>query len=238
MLAFASIVAFFYAIHQKHRLVFLFVGVYLSVFLHLLSVRIGMLSLYLGLLLLVFFIFHKFNKKRYILVFSALLFLMPALSYQFIPSFKNRINYMKYDWQAFQKGEYGHNSDSRRLLSLQVGLELIKEQPIIGLSPDQMKQKINEFYLENYPSIESHNRKLPHNQILYTWLELGLFAVIILVLAFLIPIVNHSFCSHPLLYALLFIIFTSMMFDNTLETQLGMSFYAIFFSLLLNKEIE
>lgn len=145
---------------------------------------------------------------------------------------------MKYDWEAFQKGAYGHNSDSRRLLSLQVGWALIKEKPITGLGPDKIREKVNQFYLENYPSIESHNRKLPHNQILYTWLELGLFAVIILILSFLIPLINHSFLKNPLLYALLLIVFTSMMFDNTLETQLGMSFYAVFFSLLLNNKVE
>lgn len=238
MLAFGAIISFFYAIHHKQRFVFLFIGVYLSIFLHLLSVRIGMLSLYLGVLILVFFIFLKFNKKRYILIFSALLFLMPIISYQLIPSFKSRINYMKYDWQAFQKGEYGHNSDSRRLLSLQIGWQLIKEKPIAGLSPDKMKDKINQYYLENYPSIELHNRKLPHNQILYTWLELGLIAVLFLIVAFVIPLINHSFYHNPLLYAFVLIIFASMIFDNTIETQLGMSFFAVFFSLLLNKEFE
>lgn len=238
MLAFGAILSFFYAIQHKKRFVFFFISVYLSVFLHLLSVRIGMVSLYLGVLILIFFVFYKFKKKRYLLIFSALLFIMPIFSYQFIPSFKSRINFMKYDWQSFQKGEYGHNSDSRRLLSLQVGWQLIKENPITGLSPDKMKEKVNQFYIENYPSIESHNRKLPHNQILYTWLELGLFATLILILAFFIPILNHSLFKYPLLYALLLIFFTSMMFDNTLETQLGMSFFAVFSSLLISKEIE
>lgn len=237
MIAFSAIVSMFSAMKGKSKFLLLFTGIYLIFFIHLLSVRIGILTLYLGIFLMILYLLYIYNYRLLAFSFFLILFSLPIVSYQFIPSFKSRINYMKYDWEEFKSGNYGHNSDSRRLLSLKIGWQLIKEKPIIGFGPNKINQAVEQYYTDYFPEIEPHNRKLPHNQILFTWLELGIFSVTALLLVFFVPIFYYPFKENFLLYAIIIIIFTSLIFDNTLETQLGMTFFAVFFSILSNGKV-
>jgi O-antigen ligase len=244
MLSFACLVSIFLAWQKKgilflnDRRVLIFTSIFFFILIHILSVRIGLITLYAGLLLLILYYISR-SKKHFLSVLVLFVFIAaPVISYYTLPSFKNRVNYMLYDFQQLENGTIGHNSDSRRIISLKLGVKLFKENTLIGVGVGNIQNKVNETYQELYPTFEEHNRKLPHNQFLYTLVELGIIGGILLLMAFFVPLFFTNFYTLPLYYILACMVFLSMLVDNTLESQIGITFYALFSTLFLKIKTE
>jgi O-antigen ligase len=242
LLSFAVAAAMHHAVSHssflkiKSYMPWLLAGVFLFVLQHILSVRIGIISMYASLLFL--FFYHAVKSKRYYFAIMALgaLMAVPVVAYQTIPSFKNRIDYMRYDWEQMKSGDAGYNSDSRRMISLKVGWELATENIFMGVGVGYLEEATENYYLYHYPEIEDHNRKLPHNQFLSSWVELGLPGLLAMLLVFILPFLIKNIFRKPLFLSLWIIVFLSVWVDTTFETQIGIVFYSLLSSLLLKFE--
>lgn len=244
MLSFAGVVSVYMAwkknavLFVNDRKIFIFTSIFFFAISHVLSVRIGLVTMYFGLMILIlYFIFETKKHLVSVLVLSAFMS-APFVAYYTLPSFQNRINYMLYDFEQLKSGEIGHNSDSRRIVSLQIGLQLFQENTLSGTGAGNIQKKVNETYESLFPSMEAQNRKLPHNQFLYTLVELGVFGGVFLLFAFFTPFFFTKFSTQPLYFILAFIVLISMLVDNTLESQIGIVFYALFSSLFLIVKTE
>jgi O-antigen ligase len=142
---------------------------------------------------------------------------------------------MMYDLEQMQKTDIGHNSDSRRMQSLKVGWALIKEKPLIGYGLGSIEQTTANYYETELPEVKEQNRKVPHNQFMFTSLEMGLFGLFFLLAAIAIPIVQSSLFRNPLYISFAIIFLLSCLVENTFESQLGTSIYLVFGSILLKR---
>lgn len=208
--------------------------VFLFVFTHILSVRSGIAVMYLTLFALS--LQYVFKTKRYILGGSVVLMIIaaPFLAYQFVPSFKNRIEYAIYDFQNMQKGNVKNFSDGERLISYEAGFQVGNQNPWFGVGIGDLNNEIQQYYTENHPNFTV---KRPHNQFIFFYAAIGIIGTIAFSIAFLIPFFhNHNF-KDELILAFHIIVFLSFMVETTIGSAIGTAYY-IFFLLLLVKRLS
>ncbi len=203
--------------------------------LHILSVRSSLLALYLG----IFFMLIRLVviQKKYVIGLSALLVfvLTPYGAYKLIPSLQNKIAYMKYDYNTFRSGEVKNLSDGVRLLSMQGGIEIAKQNLFFGVGAGDLKIEMNKFYNKQYPQLEKGDRKLPHNQLIWTLATTGVVGLALFLFVFSFPLLVTGNQKNWLLVVLHLILFSSFFTEATLEEQIGTGFYLTFLLVLMNQ---
>lgn len=199
-----------------------------ALFLHYLSVRTGLVVLYIGILSLSIIYSIKKEKKVIGLAIALSVLLTPIIFYQSSEGFKNKVNYMLYDLNQYNIGE-GHNySDSGRLASLDVGIELFKENPWIGVGSCNIRPKSKQKFNKLYPKYEQ--MLLPHNQFLFTATNGGILGLICITIGFFIPFFLNGFKS-PYVIAMFFCLLTLFVFDQILEGTVGVGIF-LFYSMI------
>lgn len=222
-----------------YRLVLLVSALFIFVLIHILSVRTGILVLYLSIIFALLFYIVK-TKKVYLL-FIGIFFLtvLPFIAYNSIESFRNKVNYMQYDWQQYQKNEYGSNSDARRIVSLKIGWVLAKKHFPLGVGTGSLENHMQSYYQSTYPNILGTDRISPHNQFLYTLIDYGLLGFIGLIVSLFYPIFTTKVKKKQLFYILFLVITcTPLLYEISLEMQLGISFFAVFSALFIKQIIQ
>ncbi len=224
---------FFFSANEKWVQTFLLV--FLFVALHILSVRSSLLALYVGIIfLLLRFIFVQ-KKILPGTIFLLMLVVVSFSAYKFIPSLKNKIAYMKYDYNSFKSGEVRNLSDGARLLSMQGGLEVAKQNLWLGVGAGDLKIEMNKFYNEHYSQLEESGRKRPHNQFIWVLATTGIFGLALFLFAFSFPLLVNGNYKNWLLVVLHLILFSSFFTEATLEEQIGTGFYLGFLLLFINQ---
>lgn len=213
-----------------------FIAAILFITIHILAIRSGVLTLYLAIFFSLFYYVLKTKKYKIFALSMVFILSIPVVSYFTVESFQNKLNYMKYDWEQYLKKDIGNNSDARRLRSYKVGFQLAKEHPLFGFGVGNTKKGIDDYYQEHFPEISIDNRLSPHNQFLYTLIDYGLIGLIALCISLFYPLYWLINKKGRLLFLLFWIIATvPLMYDISLEMQLGITFFALFSSLLLKQ---
>jgi hypothetical protein len=198
------------------------VATILIIYLHVLAVRTGLLCFYFGSA--VFFAWLLWNhryKKVYVLLLILLLSL-PVISYFTLPTFKNRIRYLKYDLSYIKKDVYLQGSnDGNRFISIKAGWQIQNQNPVTGVGFGDIKKETDKFYGRNYPQMKETDKILPSSEwIIYGaatgWPGFILFSFIMLVPFFIRKLKNNiSWWLINIFVAL------SYLFDIGLEVQYG-----------------
>lgn len=222
----------FYSIKKWEQWLIKGMTVYMVLFIHFLSVRSGWLSLYaaLGYLMAEYIISHR----KWLLGVAALIgaVSLPLLAINTIPSVKMKVQYMLYDWEQSRKGQSDYYSDSQRLVSYKLGMEIGKENPVLGVGYGDVKAAIEEKYVLSYPDFEK--RIAPHNQFIYTWAGSGIVGVILLLAAFFTPFFYKKYRQFPILVAFYLAILCSFLPENTLESAIGIAIFLVFSLMFIN----
>ena len=207
---------------------------FLFIWIHILSVRSGIVVLYVTLFLLS--LQYVFKTKRYLLGLSVVLMIMiaPFLAYNVVPSFKNRMDYALYDFKNMKNGETKNFSDGERMISLQIGMEIGNENPLFGTGIGDLDNDVKSIYAEKYPDFIV---KRPHNQLLFFYAAIGIIGTFVFLILFLFPLFYKKGYKDELLLAFYIIIFLSFMVEATIGNAIGTAF-CIFFLLLSLKRIE
>lgn len=231
ILAFAAFIGFyfiwkkvwFFAILERYLTVLL--TLFVIVFLHILSVRSGLLAFYiLGFCVLIVVAVRL--KKFWILIVSGLLFVgLMALSYLFVGSFKAKIentiedlNYTQYEYYA------NFHSLTGRVFSYRVAGHLVKQNPVVGVGIAELDSEVKRTYITQYSEIIPDKRLKPHNQFLSYTVAFG-FSGLLLFCVFMYGCLTVEVFRKSVLVLLpLLLISISFLFENTLETQLGTNF--------------
>ncbi len=220
--------------NQRERTLILCLSLYLFVFLHLLSVRSGLVVLYISILVLgLRFIFYS---RRYLLGTFLMLCLaaLPIIAFYTIPSLQQKIRYTLYDYDQYRKGNIDNLSDSERLISIEAGLVLASQNPLWGKGAGDLKKEVKRYYQTFYPNI-SHP-KLPHNQFVSVLAGTGIIGFTFFLFAFLFPLKYHHNYRDDFLLVLHVIVFFSFLVENTIENAIGVAFYALFLLVGLNQK--
>lgn len=206
-------------------------SIFLFIAIHIIAVRTGIIALYIGLILRggIF----VFQTRRYLVgtLGFVLLFAIPLLSYQFLPSFQQRVNYAIWDFEQYKAGDPDTKSDSERIISLKIGLQVFSENKIFGVGYGDIEQEMNRIYEQMFPTLD---HKLPHNQWLLTLMGIGIVGCILSLFSFLFPIFEHQRFKDFLFLSLHIFVLVFSMTDIPFEATFSLSFYVFFVCLFLN----
>lgn len=224
--------------HSKNKQSIIIASVaFLILFLHMLAVRSGLITLYTGSLFLLFR--FAYLKRQWIIFFSALILmiLLPIMAYKFVPSFEGKINYMIYDWKEyFNKGNTAGLSDATRLLSMEKGIHTGLNNFWAGTGIGDLKSETDKLYTE-YPEIPS-NKRLPHNQFIWVFASTGIVGLMLFIILFFYPWISQFNFRNPMISLLYIVITVSFITEATIEEQIGSAFFLIFVLLFHQQRIS
>ena len=166
-------------------------------------------------------------------LFSIVIILYAAI--KLVPSLQNKLEYMHYDMVQFEKGEINNLSDGIRVISMQGGLEIAKQNLWLGVGAGDLKTEMNKFYATHYPQLSLSDQKLPHNQLVWTLATTGVVGLALFLFAFSFPLFINRNYKNWLFVVLHLILFSSFFTEATFEEQIGTGFYLIFLLVLMNQ---
>lgn len=154
-------------------------------------------------------------------------------------SINNRMHQIIWEIYNYNMGNNpnGH-SLTMRLEFWKAAIGIIKENFWFGVGTGD----VNTAFLEQYEKINSpldaHNRLRAHNQYLEIAVALGVIGFFAFIFCLLYPLWLNRKNLHYFYAAFLIIALTSMLTEDTLETQAGITFFALFNTFLLIKGEE
>lgn len=208
------------------------VTLFLFAFIHILSVRSGLVVLYITIFALLLWYVYRTRRFGLGIGVTACLLLLPFAAYKTIPSFQTKIQYAQWDLRQYWQGTGTDYSDSERLTSVKVGLQIGNQHPLIGVGAGDLRQEVSKMYAVQYSG--KHLPKMPHNQLVSVYAGAGLFGLVAFLGAFFLPLYYQHNYQNALFVALHIIVFFSFMMENTVENNFGVSFYLLFLLLGLN----
>lgn len=248
--------AAFYLWHLGYKLKYdwepkaiLAAGIFLFLMIHLLSVRSGLAALYLAILVLA--MRYAWQSKRYWvgLAVGIGLSILPITAYYTIPSFKAKVAYVRYEFWIREHNLGGNYSDLWRIISLQMGLDIGNEHPLVGVGAGNLRQEVIDRYAKDYPDIE--HVRMPHNQFISVYAGTGLLGLTVFLFALGYPLywvllkrrgspqdasestIQTATSGNALFLGFHIIIFASFMVENTIENSMGVGIYAFYLLLWL-----
>ncbi len=223
--------------HHAERIIILSITIFLFIYIHLLAVRSGLLALYLAMTL--HCIMYIFKRKKYISGAGLLILIaiLPYLSYQIIPTFRNKIDYSLYDLHLYQSKKLeGSLSDTRRLRSIEGGIAIGKKNLLVGCGLGDIQGEMNSFYNQIYPNTPVQDRLLPHNQFVHIFATTGVIGLFVFCSALCVLFFHRTAFNCFLCLSINVIIFSSLFTEATFEVQFGVTFYILCLLLGLNQQ--
>lgn len=220
--------------HKAERYFQLLFALFFFVVIHILSVRSGLIALYVCLFYTAFYVVLFYRKYLLGSLVIILLFTSAVSAYKLMPSLKNKIAYMQWDLQQNSQGKHENFSDAGRILSMKMGIGLIRKYPVLGTGAGDLKAEMDSLYACKYPEIDANNRKLPHNQFIYTWASTGVLGIIALLMSIVFPLFYKKNYRDHLLVCFMLICCSSFLTEYTLEIQVGVAFYVTWLLVLLS----
>ncbi len=158
------------------------------------------------------------------------------IKYQKWSFFYKRVYELMYDYFEYKNnGSVNGHSFTMRLFYLKAALCAINEKWLFGTGTGDVQDKMNECYEHSGSPLDKEWYKRPHNQFVTIVVALGLVGLGIFLLSLFFP-VFYLRNQLDALYWLFFIsAIVSFLFEDTLETQSGLSFFAIFNTLFLSR---
>ncbi|NBC05699.1 MAG: hypothetical protein GVY26_00720 [Bacteroidetes bacterium] len=221
----------YYLKYRWERFGLLVVTILLFLFIHLLSVRSGLLALYLALGVLC--LRYIMVSRRYILGGLALVLLcsLPILAYWLVPSFQAKIAYMRWSLEKYREGAGDVYADPGRIVSWQIGWDIHREHPIFGIGYGNIRAEVERRFEQEYPG--RPQALLPHNQFLFVLAASGWIGLAIFAFAYFFPLLYRHNFRHPLMLGFYAIATAAFAIEHTIENAMGVGFYVFFLLLLL-----
>ncbi len=152
-------------------------------------------------------------------------------------SFSDRIYEIIWELENYRYGgDPQGNSVVQRWVYWQTAVAIFKENPMLGVSPGDLRSAFEQKHEELNPDFREQYRKRAHNQYLTFLVSFGVigFLWILLMLAF-----SSSRSFRGFLPFTFFLTWTlSFVNEDTLETQIGVSFFVFFILLYAHNQIE
>ncbi|WP_165903557.1 O-antigen ligase family protein [Hymenobacter gummosus] len=205
--------------------------IFLAGFMHLLAVRSGLVALYVLAVVAIGYLLKKQAWRKAAAV-TALMVLLPIVSYFTLPTFYNKYHNTKDDASRVEQTHSANNySLVGRMYSYQTALEVWKDHPVFGVGKADLRMEMSARYQEFFPQIEEEHYLQPHNQFLFYLVAFGTLGVAIFILSFYYPLWWARRRHAPMLLVQYIIVTLSFMVEPTMEGQSGLTF-SLFFLLL------
>jgi hypothetical protein len=135
--------------------------------------------------------------------------------------------------EYFKSGNVNRHSITQRLVFAKVGIHVITEKPILGYGTGGFQTAIGKYYKTHETGLDSNHQLHTHNQFLRFTVLFGILGFLLVFAAIIIPPFFEK--KWTTFYFLMIFIISILSFINedTLETQVGVTFFAFFYSLFL-----
>lgn len=213
----------------KRNLVVLLILLF-QLFIVLLSSKAGILGLSLGYLMsFAYLIYYRQGWKKYIV--PVLLLIAFGITLTFFPVVYSRF-YQAETALTSHPDLASAESSVARVLVWQTSLQVIKENPLIGVGTGDVDKSLMKLYKKQQIRLAIDETLNAHNQFLQTFMALGIVGFLLLLASLLIP-AWYAFRHKKLIYLLFLAVFGfHLLVESMLERQAGVVFYAFFNSLL------
>ncbi len=130
-------------------------------------------------------------------------------------------------------GDPSGHSVAQRIAYLGAAKSIFLENPLIGVGTGDVGNSFNEYYRQSGSQLKSDYRRRAHNQYVTFLITFGILGFIISMISLITPVFLEKAWNDYLTIVFLIIAFLSMLNEDTLETQTGVSFFMFFYALLL-----
>lgn len=202
------------------------VAVWLIIFLHILAARTGLFSFYIMLLMFAIWLIVKQLKWQYGLGLLAVLIALPIMAWVALPTFQNRVRYIRYDFGYFKEANYlpGAN-DAMRVISLKAGWSVLTQHRVAGVGFGDVLRETEAWYQAAYPQMIETDKINPSSEWLMYGAGCGWPGFLLFSFVMLVPFFIRV--QHKLLWWMLHASTAfSFIFDIGLEVQYGVFSYA------------
>lgn len=232
MVAYAVVSTSIFAIlesNKRQKWALFLISAYLFGFMHFLSVRTGLALSYVGIGLTL--IWYVLTHKKYLLGLGVAAFLVaiPFIAFKTIEPFKRKINYMFWDLAQYKQGKGNSYSDSERIMSYNISLDLISEKPLFGHGVGDLRPIMEERHKELYGQKDKYI--FPHNQYLYILTCIGILGAFVFFFGLLSPLLFVT-DRNVFLFVLFALMLISFLVENTIQRAVITGFFLFF--ILLN----
>jgi O-antigen ligase len=200
---------------------------FLFLFIHILSVRGGLAVLYAALITSI--VWYVWQTKRWMagmLVLGSLALLLWG-AIETIPSLRQRVAYMKYDWERYKANDGEAYSDAERWVSLKVGYRIWEENPMFGTGSGDLMHEVKRVTTEQFPDY-AKSPKLPHNQWIHIMASTGMLGLALSLAAFFIPVFYRKNRTNYLFTVFQIMVFITFIIECTVENAIGVSWYLFY----------
>ena len=145
-----------------------------------------------------------------------------------------RIYEILWELDSYKKGNdpSGH-SVAQRLAYLKAAKEIISKNPLVGVGTGDVKMEFDSYYKSSGSLLNQRWWNRAHNQYITFLITFGCVGFVIVLISFFYPIFLEKRWGDYLFLCFALIGFISMLNEDTLETQTGVSFFVFFYSLFL-----
>ena len=147
--------------------------------------------------------------------------------------------YARLSSTLFEYNQYRRNNNpnggslSQRIEYTKASLFLIKKHPIFGVGTGDIPNAFQQAYDELRSPLKPEFRHKAHNQYLSITVGFGIVGLVLFLIVLLYPYCSSKRNRTYLYTIFLVILLISMLPEDTIETQAGVSFYALFNSLFI-----
>jgi O-antigen ligase len=199
---------------------------------HILSARTGLLGMYFGLVIVFLYSIRQANRKLRLYILPAFI-ILPLLLFFSSTSLQNRLKNSIEDFRVAINGSNANDySFAMRVAAWGNSIDVIKKHPVSGVGIGDADEVLPKNFESFNPSIESYNRKNPHNQVLENAVQSGLISSVLFILCLLsIAVLKPSAKSHYEAIAFVLLFFISSNFESILESQASVVAFSAFLAL-------
>ena len=144
-----------------------------------------------------------------------------------------RINGLNY--QLMNPSNPNGHSLLQRIEYWKTALQIIRKNWLLGVGVGDVQLAFNQQYKQNNTQLTQEHQLRAHNSFLTSWVSFGVFGFVIFcwMQGYFLYSFNFKKAIVPLLFGL--ITLSSYFLEDTLETQMGVTFFAFFYSFFFEK---
>jgi O-antigen ligase len=139
--------------------------------------------------------------------------------------------------QYYYNGDVSGQSFTQRLAYWSTGLEILKKNWLVGVGTGDVDVAFKQQYETNKSKLEEKWRLRTHNQYITLGIAFGVSGVVLLLTVLFYPVFFHYKKIGFIFSSFLLIAAISMLSEDTLETQAGITFFVFLYCLLWRERV-
>lgn len=205
---------------------------FLIIFIHVFSVRAGLLAFYLLMLLAIYEQLAIYKKVKLVIFMVMLCGSIAVSTCFFSPTIRNKITNTQNDIDNYAEGGSANNQSlGSRIISYKNAIEITSTTSwLFGCGLGDVEDLNNQIFETKYPDITK--KIIPHNQFLFFLAAIGILGTLVFSIAFYMPLYKN--CKNFNLLAHYVVITVAFLIEAFLLTQLGVAFSLLFLLLFVN----